>query len=98
VLGLSLTKILFTILVVVAVWKGFRLLKRLQEQRAERARRPAPARRTAAATHRPASPPFEDALELDPCPLCGTYVPRGTRCASIARCVRRREGAAEGRG
>ncbi len=96
--GLSLTKILFTVLVIVAVWKGFRLLGRLQERRAERARRPAPARRAAAAARRPAPPPPDETLELEPCPLCGTYVPRGTRCDSVARCVRRREGAGESRG
>ena len=36
-LGLSLTKILFTILIAVAVWKGFALIGRLAREREVRA-------------------------------------------------------------
>jgi len=94
VFGLSLGKILFTLLVIVAVWKGFRLLGRLQAQRAQAA-----ARSRQAPSRRAGSPPSAEgrALELAPCPLCGTYVPVGTRCESVDRCRRRRP-AADGRG
>ncbi|GBD42271.1 hypothetical protein HRbin39_01660 [bacterium HR39] len=96
--GLSLTKLLFTVLVIVAVWKGFRMLGRLQEQRAERARREAARRAPASAARRTPPPPAPDGtLELEPCPLCGTYVPSGTRCESIQTCTRRREPEPAGR-
>ena len=64
----SLPKILFTIFVVVAVWQGFKWLKRreaLQNQRAksdlnaaEQAKQP-------------------DVEEMVPCPDCGAYVAKG---------------------
>ncbi len=68
--GLSFGKILFTLLVIAAVWRGFRWVQDLQQRRAERALRRRPqARRTVS-------------LELEPCPGCGTYLPRGSSCHS----------------
>jgi hypothetical protein len=73
VLGLSLTKILLTILVAVAIWKGFGLIGRLARERQARAvqgRRGSQAR--GAGT-----------IELIECARCGAYFdPRqGCRCA-----------------
>jgi hypothetical protein len=73
VLGLSLTKILLTILVAVALWKGFGLIGRLARERQARAvqgRRGSKAR--GAGT-----------IELIECARCGAYFdPRqGCRCA-----------------
>lgn len=77
--GLSFTKLVFTILVIVAVWRGFKLIQQLRERREAAARAP-----RARAGGRPSGRP----LELDPCPLCGTYVPKhGPRCRSIGECL-----------
>ena len=74
VLGLSLTKILFTILIVVAVWKGFALINRLARQRELRAVRHKGGDRTRA--RRPGT------IELIECARCGAYFDpkQGCRC------------------
>lgn len=70
--GLSLSKILFTIFVVVAVWKGFALVTRLANER----RANALGKRRAATTGRAGT------IELVECSKCGAYFdPRqGCRC------------------
>jgi hypothetical protein len=72
--GGFLAKLLFTVLVIVIVWRAKRIWdetqRRLAQAEAERkrqARTPAP-------------------MELAPCKLCGTYVPRGTACTSREHC------------
>ena len=77
-LGLSLSKILFTILIIVAIWKGFTLLNRLAGERKATLKRQAAARRAAEASHARRS----GTVELRPCPRCGAYVdPReGCQC------------------
>jgi hypothetical protein len=77
VFGLTLTKILFTILVVIAVWKGFALVGRLaRDRRQTEALRRRPGNRAAAASKR--------TIELVECPRCGAYVDPGEGC----RCER----------
>jgi hypothetical protein len=73
--GLSLSKILFTILVAVVVWKGFALVGRLARARQE----PRPVRQAARGRARAAS---QRTIELVECQRCGAYVdPReGCRC------------------
>ncbi len=73
-LGLSLTKILFTILIVVAVWKGFALIGRLAREREVRAVRHKSGQR--ARTRAPGT------IELIECARCGTYFDpkQGCRC------------------
>jgi hypothetical protein len=75
VFGLSISKILFTIFVVIAVWKGFAMVGRLARERQQAdvlRRRPA---------NRPSAAP-RPTIELVECPRCGAYVdPReGCRC------------------
>jgi hypothetical protein len=85
VLGLSLSKILITILIIVAIWKGFTLLNRLAGERKAALKRQAGAARPAAsASHAQRA----GTVELRPCPRCGAYVdPReGCQCG-----VRRNE-------
>jgi hypothetical protein len=86
VLGLSLSKILFTILIIVAIWKGFMLINRLANQR------------RATVKKRPAGPVRQDGrpqptgtIELRECPRCGAYVdPReGCRCGARRNETRR---------
>ena len=81
-LGLSLTKILFTILVIVAVWRAFARVGRLQAQR-QALRQGEGARPGAKAASRPRAserPPPAPVVDLVECPSCGSYVPRGERC------------------
>jgi len=81
-LGLSLSKILFTVMLIVAVWQTYRKLApwiaRLQERD-----QPAPSRPAAAKPSRPAD---ARSVELVACPHCGTFVPRGQLCASRDDC------------
>jgi hypothetical protein len=73
-LGLSLSKILFTILIAGVVWKGFALVGRLaRERQAPPVRQNAPGRPKATA---------QRTIELVECQRCGAYVdPReGCRC------------------
>lgn len=83
--GFSLPKLLFTILVIAAVWYGFKMLARWQERRdgAEGAER-TPARRRRRG-RRDAAP--ADAEDMVACALCGTYVAAsGARSCGRADC------------
>lgn len=65
-------KLLLTVLVVIVVWRGFRLWsdmqRRLTQAEAEQRRqRKAPA-----------------PVDLIPCPRCGTYIAPGTACPNEA--------------
>lgn len=87
-LGLSLSKILFTILIAVAIWKGFALVNRLaSERKAALKRRAGAAKRAAKGTHAERS----GTLDLRPCPRCGAYVdPReGCHCGLRSNEARR---------
>lgn len=70
--GLTLTKLLFTVLVIVVVWRGFALIGKLQRTRQARA----VARERARAGRRVGT------IELVECKRCGAYFdPRdGCRC------------------
>jgi hypothetical protein len=77
VLGLSLSKILFTILIIVAIWKGFTLVNRLaSERKASLKRRAGAARRAAKGPRAERS----STVELRPCPRCGAYVDPRAGC------------------
>jgi hypothetical protein len=76
--SLSFGKILVTVLVVVAVWRGYRIYQQMQARLAaanERAARPAQA------------PKSTDLVE---CVRCGMFVPNGTICRSVEQCQFRR--------
>ncbi len=77
-LGLSLSKILFTILIIVAVWKGFALVSRLAGERQATVKR----RRKAEPAAGAARPQRPGTIELRECPRCGAYIdPReGCKC------------------
>jgi len=77
VFGLSLTKILFTVLVIVLVWEGFGLVNRLARERAAslgRERRERPAR------HRRQGRAGGATVELVRCARCGAYVDPAEGC------------------
>jgi hypothetical protein len=84
VLGLSLTKILFTILVIVVVWRAFALLNRLQERQRQQAVEASRRTREPSRGGRTSSSP-SGVVDMVQCPDCGAYVPRGQPC----RCGRR---------
>ena len=73
--GFSLTKLLFTIIAVVAVWQGFKLYNRLQANRGAK-----PANRMQKEKAKPAV----YAEEMTQCPVCETYVSQ----ASAVSCGR----------
>ena len=72
--GLSLSKLLFTIFVVIAIWKGFAYVGRLAQER----------QRADALRRRPTGRPQTSnrTIDLVECPRCGAYVdPReGCHC------------------
>jgi hypothetical protein len=72
VLGLSLTKILITVLIAVAVWKSFAMIGRLARERDVRAVRNTSKRR--------ASPRGPGTIELIQCSRCGAYFDPGQGC------------------
>lgn len=76
---LSFGKILVVLLVIVAAWKGLRMLTALQKKLEQAQQRP-----PAPPTGR--SGPVAEATDLVPCPRCGTYVPNGTWCPSVEEC------------
>jgi hypothetical protein len=79
VFGLSLSKILLIVLVIVVVWKGFALVSRLASERKAALKRSAGAARHATQGSRAER---AGTIELRECPRCGAYVdPReGCRC------------------
>jgi hypothetical protein len=78
VLGLSLSKILLTILIAVVVWKGFALVGRLARERQQ----PRPVRQDGRGRPRATA---QRTIELVECRRCGAYVdPReGCRCEQV---------------
>ncbi|MCB2011950.1 MAG: hypothetical protein R3C70_08780 [Geminicoccaceae bacterium] len=86
-----LYKIAFTIGIIIAVWKGFRLFETLRRKLADDdGTPPRPKRtRTTRASRREtnAAPGRRQTVDLVPCPKCGAYVPNGTICTSIEECT-----------
>lgn len=83
-LGISLSKILFTILLAIAVWRAFKMVGPLvsRMQGAPAARRP----QARASRAGPAQKADMRAVELVACPHCGTFVPKTTMCPSQEHC------------
>ena len=86
--GLSLTKILFTIVAVLAVWYGYRWIGRVQARR--RVELEEHMRRETRQTSKRGlggSGATAKAEDLIPCETCGAYVPeRGARGCGRADC------------
>jgi ribosomal protein L32 len=78
VLGISLSKIIFTILIIVVVWKGFGLVNRLANERQEALRRQGNPPRGARGRRGEAK---QSAIELRECPRCGAYVDPREDCS-----------------
>jgi ribosomal protein L32 len=78
VLGLSLSKILFTIMIVIAVWKGFTLINRLVNERQATVKRRGAAAAKAGSRRAGAE---QGAIELRECPRCGAYIDPREDCS-----------------
>ena len=73
--GLSLTKILITVLIAVAVWKSFAVIGRLVRERDVRAVRNTSKQRATARGR--------GTIELIQCSRCGAYFDPGQGCQAI---------------
>ncbi len=94
-LGLSLSKVLFTIAIVVGVWKAFGWAKYFKEKLADDEDAPVQKRAStekvkAEPPKRPPEPPAKRSVELVACPICGDYVANGTFCGSKEACKYRK--------
>lgn len=79
-LGFSITKLVFTIVVVVVVWQAFKYFTRLSDQRADRARMSEKKSKKGA----DAPPPgVEDMVK---CSVCDSYVARGAQSCGKEGC------------
>jgi len=90
--GFSLTKIVFTAVIVYVVWNAFKYFTRVQDQRAERSRvknRGGGAKASAASKSAPKSspPPAQEGVEdMVECKACGAYVTRGAKSCGRDDC------------
>ncbi len=83
--GLSLTKIIFTIAVVVLVWNAFKYFTRLQDRRAARER----VEKQGQNASQPGSQSKGDKAgieEMAECQVCGAYVARGAKSCGRDDC------------
>ena len=85
--GFSLTKLIFTALVIAAVWYGYKWLQRnqirRQEETREKVREDIRANRTAKREQRPA----DDAEDMVQCATCEAFVPaKGMKNCGRAGC------------
>lgn len=76
---LSFQSLIFTIVAIIAIWKGFSLLQRFSDQKQGSS---APAKQ-AGQSAKP-EPPAQKSIELVPCTRCGAYVDpkQGCKCTS----------------
>ena len=89
-----LYKIAFTIGIIIAVWKGFKLFEtfkhKLADDDEDRPARPkTTSKRTASNNDATGARTKSKTLDLVECPKCGAYVPNGTICKSVAECTHR---------
>jgi len=75
--GFSISKLLFTVAIVLAIWYGFKWVGRMQVRRDAEAKERLHARRRGGPVNAPPPPNTAamDAQEMVKCPACGDYVP-----------------------
>lgn len=74
--GFSLTKLIFTVVVVFVVWQAFKYFSRLQDQREKRAK-----------MQSRQAPPTQDGVEdMVQCSVCDAYVARGSKACGKDGC------------
>ena len=86
--GFSLTKILFTVAVIVIVWQGYKWLGRMQTRRDAIARETGRGRGRGRRAAAPAAAPFSAEVEdMVECTVCGSFVPaRGAVSCGRGEC------------
>jgi hypothetical protein len=87
-LGFSLTKILFTIVVIFAVLWVYRQFNRLTEGDSTSQRKSGKSGKSGKSSHaEAATPPPPDVEDLSACPACGAYVAAGSNpgCGRAAK-------------
>ncbi len=88
--GFSLTKILFTLAVIIIVWQGYKWLGRMQTRRDAIARETARGRGRggrATATTNAAAPSSAEVEDMVECTVCGAFVPaRGAVSCGRGEC------------
>jgi len=70
------TKIIFTIIVVIAVWQGFKIFARLQDQREKRAKM----------DQKPSAQDTAGVEDMVQCSKCDAYVARGSKSCGKDGC------------
>ena len=99
--GLSLTKILFTIGLIVAIWRGWKLLEFFRDKigderptarKSTGSTRRAPRDRGGDKRARPAPERQPEAVDLVACPQCGTYVANDRMFEHARSCPGRKTG------
>ncbi|MFA7429012.1 MAG: hypothetical protein WCZ23_02525 [Rhodospirillaceae bacterium] len=80
-LGFSLTKLLFTAIVVVLVWLVFKHAGRILRGGESGPSRVERARRAAEDVTRARAQPQPTTVELVSCPQCGNYIAQGSACS-----------------
>ena len=83
--GLSIAKLLVIIGIIIALWRGMKMLTALRDAADRHSRLAEERNRQRRGEERVGS-----ATELFECPKCGTFVPNGTICPSRERCLLRR--------
>jgi len=84
--GFSLTKLVFTAVIVFVVWNAFKYFTRVQDERADRSRvkgqgggaKSSPAPKSAA--------PQDGVEDMVECKVCGAYVTRGAKSCGRDDC------------
>ncbi len=72
--GFSLTKLIFTVLVIVVIWKGFKFFGRLQDIKTSVRKAENLKRRAAAQAGVKAAKPPDKTEDMTECPVCATFV------------------------
>ncbi|MCB2052611.1 MAG: hypothetical protein KDE35_00025 [Geminicoccaceae bacterium] len=89
-LGLSLSKLIFTVLIIVAIWRGFKLFESFKKRLADEQEKPPAEPRVRAKAKAEPVRPTGRTVDLVKCVKCGAYVPNGTICPSVEECTHRR--------
>jgi len=86
--GFSLFKIIFTIVIVIVVWNGFKYFTRMQDQRADRSRMKSQGKgRNKASGNASAPQPGTEGIEdMVECKVCNAYVTRGAKSCGRDDC------------
>ena len=86
--GFSLTKILFTVAVIIIVWQGYKWLGRMQTRRDAITREGARGKGRGGRATAPAASPFSaDVEDMVECTVCGSFVPaRGAVSCGRGEC------------